>query len=326
MENKNINTPANMGKRTLSSLIILVVLLAFFLLRQISETTVFLFDIFIGFLMIIGTFEVENLLRKMDRPTYTIGLGLFPVLCFVLLIISVLYQIGFVYYLLMNLGGLLLTFLLCFIFGISFKKQSLKQMYLDGFEGEYTRYVTHKSANTLLGCIYPTFMLSFLFLINHFSAFSMNAFSADVGFLGLVLLFVTTMFADTCALFFGRLIKSKKISLKKLGPGKSWSGLVGGILGAILGAILVYIIFANMGYASLFAEYGVGFWAFIIGGLFCGIFNMGGDIVSSYLKRRAGVKDFSDFIPGQGGIMDRINGLVFNGMFVFLFLIILFLA
>ena len=93
MENKNINTPANMGKRTLSSLIILVVLLAFFLLRQISETTVFLFDIFIGFLMIIGTFEVENLLRKMDRPTYTIGLGLFPVLCFVLLIISVLYQI-----------------------------------------------------------------------------------------------------------------------------------------------------------------------------------------------------------------------------------------
>jgi len=323
---RNGNTPANLGKRILSAIVILIILTAFILVRQIGDSTIFLFDILVGFFMIVGTFEVDGILKKMDRPTYTVGLGFYPIICFALLILCVLYNIGFVYYLLMNLGALLLIFIIVFLVGISVKKHTMKQMYLDDFEGSRLKYVAYKSANTMLGCIYPTFLLAFIFLINHFIIFSGQTFSADVGLLGIILLFVTTIFADTCAMLSGRLIKSKKINLKKLGPGKSWSGLIGGILGAILGAFVVYMIFANIGYADLFAEYGVYFWTFLVGGLFCGIFNMSGDIMASYLKRRAGVKDFSDFIPGHGGLMDRINGLVVNSVIVFIFLAIVFLA
>lgn len=327
MENKQTtNTPANMGKRIMSGLVILLVLAGFILVRQISESTVFLFDILVGFLMLIGTFEVEGILRKMNRPAYTVGLGMFPILCFVMLALSVVYNLGYVNFLLMIAGALILVAIICFIVGISSKKCTLQQMYLDNFEGKRLDYVWQKTANTIFGNIYPTFLLCFLFLINHFTDFSNLEYASDIGLLGILLVFTSTMFADTSAMLCGRLIKTKKINLKKLGPGKSWSGLVGGIIGATIGAVVLFFILDNVGYAETFAEYGIQFWQFLVGGIFCGIFNMSGDITASYLKRRAGVKDFSDFIPGHGGIMDRINGLVFNSLFAFLFLVIMFLA
>ena len=328
MENnsKSVNTPAKMGKRILSAIVILLVLTTFMVLRQIGETTIFLFDILVGFFMIVGTFEFDGILRKMDKPAYTVGLGLYPVFCFILLILAVLYEISFVYYLLMNIGALVLTFIVVFLIGILTKKTSMKQKYYDDFEGSRFGYVAYKSANTILGCLYPTFLLSFMFLINHFAVLSGTTFSADIGFLGLVLLLTTTIFADTCAMFCGRLIKSKKINLKKLGPGKSWSGFIGGVLGGVLGAFVVYIVCANFGYGAFFTEFGVTFVTFLIAGFVCGLFNMMGDMLASFLKRRAGVKDFGDFIPGHGGIMDRINGLVVNCVVVFMFLVIIFLA
>ena len=327
MENLNqTNNPANMGKRIISAIIIVIVLGAFIGLRQISESTIFLFDILIGFLMILGTFEVEGVLRKMDRPVYNAGLGLYPVVCFAVLIISILTNLSYIYFLLLCLAGLVLTFLGLFLFGILAKKTTIKNMYLDGYETSRTRYVFDKSLNTVLGCIYPTFLLCFLFLINHFELFTDVDLSADVGLLGIILLFVTTFFADTCAMLTGRLIKSKKINLEKLGKGKSWSGFVGGIVGAMIGAIIIYFIFNAAGYATFFAEHNVQWWQFLVLGVIFGLVNMTGDIIASYIKRRAEVKDFSDFIPGHGGTMDRINGLVFNCVIVFVFMVLLFLA
>lgn len=95
MDTKKINTPSNWGKRIAFGTLILVVLVGFFALRQISSQTVFLFDILIGFLMIAGTFEIEGLFRKMDKPTYVIALGLFPVISFVLLIMCTFLGITF---------------------------------------------------------------------------------------------------------------------------------------------------------------------------------------------------------------------------------------
>ncbi len=321
--NKNINTPANMTKRIIFGALILVVVVGFILLRQISQNTVFLFDILIGFLMIAGSFEVENLFNKMNRQVFSVTLGIYPVINFAIFIIAILFKFSIIYYLLLNLFVILFIFLLDYVVALLNKKGTLTQMYLCGYEGDRFGFALEKSANTVLGMIYPTFLLMFVFLINHFSAF-FNVVTFDVGFLGVVLLFATTMCADTCAFLIGRTIKSKKISLEKLGPGKTWSGLIGGIIGAMIAAIVVWAIFANCGYGSIFASYKINAFSFILIGLFCGIFNMAGDVLSSFLKRKADIKDFSNLIPGHGGVMDRINGLVVNAVVVFICLIICF--
>ncbi len=314
------NTPANMGKRVLSGAVILILLATFLLVREVAESAKFIFDVFVGFLMITGTFEVENLLKQMDRHAFSLALGIYPLLCFSLLILSVAYNLGLIAFLLLTILALFVLILVFFACSMIAKKQTLKKMNLDNFEGKRTDYCVQKSLNTVIACIYPTFLLCFVFLINHFNAFSGVTTNIDLGLFGLILLFVSTMFSDTFAMLVGRCIKSKKINLKKLGPGKSWSGFVGGIFGAMLGAFLVFIVFQNVGYKEVFAENNLAFWQFLIGGFFCGVVNMCGDIVSSYIKRCAGIKDFSNFIPGHGGVMDRINGLVFNSVFIYVFM------
>lgn len=321
--NKNVNTPANMTKRIICGAGILALVVGFFLLRQITDNTIYLFDVLVGFLMIAGSFEIDSLFKKMNRPIFSFVLGLYPVLNFVLLLVAIIFKFSVLYYLLLNVLVLLLIFILVCVIAMLSKKTVLKEMYLLGNEGGRLSFALKKSANTVLGMLYPTFLLMFVFMINHFSAF-MNISTFDVGFLGLVLLFSTTMVADTCAFLIGRTIKTKKISIEKLGPGKTWSGIIGGILGALIAAIIVYFIFINCGYKTSFTAYNLNVWSFVVIGLFCGIFNMAGDILASYLKRRAGVKDFSNLIPGHGGVMDRINGLIVNAVVLFICLIICF--
>lgn len=323
MTNKNINTPTNMLKRTVFGVAVLALVVGFFLIRQISDNTIFLFDVFVGFLMIAGSFEIDSLFKKLKRPIFSVVLSLYPVVNFIVLLISIIFSYSIIIFLLLNVLILLVLFLLMFLIAILNKRENIKEMYFVGYEGSRFTFGLKKSANTVLAMLYPTFLLMFLFCINHFQAF-MSIKNFDAGFVGLILLFATTMTADTCAFCIGRLFKSKKLSLEKLGPGKTYSGLIGGILGAILAAIIVYIIFVNCGYRDIFTSYNLNLWSFLFAGLFCGIFNMSGDILASFLKRRAGVKDFSNLIPGHGGVMDRINGLIVNSVVVFIIMLICF--
>ncbi len=324
MTDKNFN-PANYKPRLISASVILLIVVVSILLRQISEATTYLFDILIGFMMIMGAFEIESLLKNSGKPAYIVGMGVFPIISFIALIVCISYETTFLTYLAVEIGLLVLTFLLLWLIIASFMPEfCAKQMSEDGFIGNKWCYVARRSMNTIIGCIYPTFLLSFVFLINHFASFYPQN-SVDVGLLGLVLLFVTTMAADTSAMLTGRFLKTKKINLEKLGPGKTWGGFFGGILGSIIGALLVFVCFnANQGYAEAFVQNGINVWIFLVIGLFCGLFNMFGDISASFIKRRAGIKDFGTMIPGHGGIMDRINGLVFNCLIVFIIILSIF--
>lgn len=324
LDNNNFN-PANYKTRMLSSVLILAVVIGAIAIRQIADATRFIFDILIGFMMIFGAFEIEALLKKSNKRAYIAGMGAYPILCFLALIICISYKASFLVFLFAELGLLILTFLaLWLIIAGCMPDFCKKQMKEDGFEdaGKWG-FVARCSTNTVLGCIYPTLLLSFMFLINHFPSFF--DVSADVGFLGLVLLFATTMSADTIAMIAGRFLKTKKINMEKLGPGKTWGGFIGGILGAMVAALVVFAIFSSAGFfAEMFAQKGVNIWIFLLLGFVCGLFNMCGDVAASFMKRRAGIKDFGNMIPGHGGVMDRINGLVFNCPIVFLILNIMF--
>ncbi len=104
---------------------------------------------------------------------------------------------------------------------------------------------------------------------------------------------------DIGAYFTGREIGGPKLA-PTLSPSKTWSGLGGGMIAAALVATI----------CTSFAPYPASApVAFILGGLLA-IVAQGGDLFESWLKRRAGVKDSGNLIPGHGGLLDRVDGLV----------------
>jgi len=115
-----------------------------------------------------------------------------------------------------------------------------------------------------------------------------------------VLIFVTVWAADTGAFIFGKLIGGPKIS-HALSPSKTWAGIGGGVAGgALVGAVAAYALFG--------AEAGA---AFLLAGGVIGAASVAGDLAESAFKRRFGLKDISGFIPGHGGVLDRLDGMIF---------------
>jgi len=101
--------------------------------------------------------------------------------------------------------------------------------------------------------------------------------------------------SDTSAYFVGRAIGGPKLSPKD-SPNKTWSGAIGALVGsAITGAAFAY-----------FVQGPILLWAFL--GILVSISAQIGDLFESQVKRRHGVKDTSGFLPGHGGVMDRLDG------------------
>jgi phosphatidate cytidylyltransferase len=103
---------------------------------------------------------------------------------------------------------------------------------------------------------------------------------------------------DTFAYFAGRGIGGPKLA-PRLSPNKTWAGLIGGMVGAALVGAAVSIVL-TLGSPLRLA----------LVSAFLAVIAQAGDITESALKRRAGVKDSGKLIPGHGGILDRVDGLV----------------
>jgi phosphatidate cytidylyltransferase len=108
--------------------------------------------------------------------------------------------------------------------------------------------------------------------------------------------FVVTWATDILAYFAGRAIGGPKLA-PKISPNKTWAGLIGGALGAALFGWLA---------ADLFEIEGIFRW---LGGPM-GVLAQAGDLYESWVKRRAGVKDSGTLLPGHGGVLDRLDGLL----------------
>ena len=115
------------------------------------------------------------------------------------------------------------------------------------------------------------------------------------------------VFVDTFAYFFGRTIGGPKIA-PSISPSKTWAGLLGGIVGATL-ALVLWTEFSS---AEAHVSYRppLEYAALILPGAAIAIAAQTGDFFESWLKRRAGVKDSSNLIPGHGGVFDRTDGIL----------------
>jgi phosphatidate cytidylyltransferase len=120
------------------------------------------------------------------------------------------------------------------------------------------------------------------------------------GLLAILYLFAVVWATDVLAYFVGRAVGGPKLA-PAISPSKTWSGAIGGAVGGVLAGTL---------FAAL-SGWG-GFWAAGVA-LALAIVSQLGDLLESFLKRRQGVKDSGQLIPGHGGLMDRVDGLVAAG-------------
>lgn len=116
----------------------------------------------------------------------------------------------------------------------------------------------------------------------------------------MLLLVVITWSADIFAFLVGSALKGPKL-WPRISPNKTWSGFVGGLAGA-MGSAVAFATLTGMD---------LSWYAAALLGLLGGLATMAGDLWESMLKRRFGVKDSGDLIPGHGGLLDRVDGLLF---------------
>ncbi|WP_274424146.1 phosphatidate cytidylyltransferase [Chelativorans sp. YIM 93263] len=127
------------------------------------------------------------------------------------------------------------------------------------------------------------------------------------GLWAILFLFAVVWATDILAYFVGRAIGGPKLA-PSISPGKTWSGAAGGALGAVVaGGVVAW--FGNTALSLL----AICFLAF-----FLSVVSQLGDLFESGLKRRHGVKDSSTLIPGHGGVMDRVDGLIVAAVLFYL--------
>jgi phosphatidate cytidylyltransferase len=132
----------------------------------------------------------------------------------------------------------------------------------------------------------------------------------------LVMLALFTTFAcDTSAYFVGR-AWGKHHMTPTISPHKTWEGAAGGFAGAVAAALALHFLLNLGGWSLPLSRLEV------VGvGCLIGVMAQVGDILESLLKRRAGVKDSGNLLPGHGGVLDRIDSLVFTGVIVYYFVL-----
>ena len=120
-------------------------------------------------------------------------------------------------------------------------------------------------------------------------------------------LFICTWGCDVGAYIGGKLFGRSKLCVH-VSPGKTIQGFVAGILGSLV---------ANAGAIYFFS---LPTYPIILIGFICGIAGQFGDLAESLIKREAGQKDSGNLIPGHGGMLDRFDSILFNGLLTYLVL------
>jgi len=127
-------------------------------------------------------------------------------------------------------------------------------------------------------------------------------------------LFILIWTNDTFAYIVGKSIGKHKL-LERISPKKTIEGFLGGIVFAVLAGFLISKFFIKA--SPKFSERSILIWCSIA--LIVGILGTIGDLIESKFKRIAGVKDSGKIMPGHGGILDRLDSVIFVAPFVFLF-------
>ena len=266
--------------RIITAAVVLPVLIASILVSWLQP----LFVLLAAAAMVLGLYEFWTLARRREmNPDVTMGFlaaaGLFTV-----------------FYFADPKGGLdtqtLLQILLIFMAGV---------LVTFTFRGAPFDKMIASTGATILGVLYVVLLGGHLVAVR-------NGFVQTLSAHLLSFFFLVIMGSDTGAYYAGRAFGKHKLA-PSISPGKTWEGAVGGLVASLLMATLAhYWFFRNLPLK----------WALPLAATMSvvGIF---GDLAESALKRGAGAKDAANILPGHGGLLDRLDSLLFNAPVIYYF-------
>ncbi len=161
-----------------------------------------------------------------------------------------------------------------------------------------SKYTILDGAISLIGIIYVALFLGHVILI-----------SKEANAIVIWLVFITAFGADTLAYFSGYFFGKRKLC-PAISPKKTVEGAIGGTLGTtIISGVFGFLFLRE----HLFTV--------ILIGLVGSILSIAGDLTASLIKRKVGIKDFGNIMPGHGGVLDRFDSIIFTAPVVYYFLI-----
>ena len=131
-------------------------------------------------------------------------------------------------------------------------------------------------------------------------AFSILYTLREIGLTTIIYLVLITITTDTFAYFTGVLFGKHKM-IPTISPNKTWEGAIGGTVFGVTLASIYYLRYLNPDYSVLMT---------VLMTLVLVVISQFGDLVFSAMKRHVGIKDFSNIMPGHGGILDRLDSLI----------------
>lgn len=168
------------------------------------------------------------------------------------------------------------------------------------FQTDFSKMLTGVGA-TILGVFYVVFLGGFLIAIR-------VGFDVLLSTHLLCFFFLIIMGADTGAYFAGRSLGKHKLA-PKISPGKTVEGLIGGIVASLAFAVLAHYWF--------FPELSLKFSLPLAGVM--AVASVLGDLAESAMKRGSDTKDAANILPGHGGLLDRLDSLLFNAPILYYF-------
>ncbi|MBQ8406344.1 MAG: CDP-archaeol synthase [Clostridia bacterium] len=193
---------------------------------------------------------------------------------------------------------------------------------------------TPENIGTAFFCtVYPSLIFIAIILANHIgsdavaASLTSNHIGSDNALkhlkidsvLAIAFIFASSAISDTFAFMIGSIGKKRfpKKLAPTISPNKTVIGFLGGVLGGIVTGIVMYFVYnaiCGIGYADMALWLPV----YAVIGVVGAVSTAFGDLVESCIKRRLGIKDMGKILPGHGGILDRLDGTIFAGIFIYL--------
>ncbi len=203
--------------------------------------------------------------------------------------------------------------------GIDLLAPALALMVMISLAACASRHAQHGAvaewALTFGGALYIGGLLGFLVLLRALETPLRGGLLAllqpQPGAAWIALVLMATWGQDVFAYFVGKRWGRRRMA-PLLSPRKTWEGAAGGMFGALAGALLALALFGPP----------LSLWMTALIGVVAGIVGPVGDLSESFIKRQAGLKDAGSLIPGHGGILDRIDSVLFSAPAIYIVLML----
>lgn len=302
-------------KRTVTGLILLGVL--FFFLFYLRPLCIRSLDILILAFMGAGLYEMYNATKLGGHKTMLIPIIVFGVLVYPLFFLFSYFGKGAT-----GDSAILIALIVSSAIALvqlTFSLEKKEELDEDGNKTvvKVHKYTIKDVGATILTIIYPGVFTSIFFAV--------NLHAGDL--IAILLCLIVPLVDDALAYFVGSKFGKHKLC-PSISPKKSVEGLIGGIVGGLIATVGIFLLFDQFGvfdnvknvliprisdklYVSLPIY-------FVLGSLIIAC-EFAGDLVASRIKRLVGIKDYGKIFPGHGGVMDRLDSLIFSLPIVYIF-------